>query len=144
VFKGGHRGRGGVVVVDPAKYTPGGDGHAALGQPGAHLPGVPAIQKAIAERHPLGRGERLLLGRAHGRQVRVGPVTREPAERGLLGEDAGSVIVIAVAEDERLGEEPLGAEGLRGGSRYQGPAAGSRSAHSSPRAARTPQVETGR
>jgi hypothetical protein len=61
---------------------------------------------------PLGRGEGLLLGRAHGGHVRVAGVPGREPERVLLGEQAGAVVAVAVAEDDRLGQEPPGPERL--------------------------------
>jgi len=46
--------------------------------------------------------------------VRVGAVPGRAAEWVVLGEDAVAVVAVAVAEDDRLGEEPPGAQRLGG------------------------------
>jgi hypothetical protein len=115
VFQRRDRGGSSVVMVDPAERPAAGDGQGALSEQGAHLVHVPAVQQAVAQGDPLGRGERLLFGRAHGCDMRIGVVPRRLAERLLLGNDAVAVIVIAVSADERLGDKPLRTEHLRRG-----------------------------
>jgi hypothetical protein len=85
-----------------------------VGQQVAHPLGVPAVAQAVAQGDPLGRGVGLLLGRAHGGHVRVAGVPGREPERVLLGEQAGAVVAVAVAvaEDDRLGQEPPGPERL--------------------------------
>jgi hypothetical protein len=119
-LQGGHGGRGGVLVVDPAEHPAPGHGHAAPGQQVPHVPGVPAVQQAVAQGDPLGHAERLLLGGAHGGHVGVAAVPRRQPEWVLLGEEAWAVVAVAVAKDERLGEEPPGPEDLRGGQQVGG------------------------
>jgi hypothetical protein len=92
-----------------------GDWQCPLAQHAHHAVDVRAVQQPVSQGDaidPVGL-ERLLLGRDHGREMGVECVASEHTEGCVLGQWSPAVIDIAISEDHRLRDEPVGPDDAR-------------------------------